>query len=121
MNRSLVVKLTHGVGEGPERVSQAFTVAATAASLGAEVSLWLTGDAVHLALPGTAEAFTLAESTPLVDLRDLIVGSGQLVVCTQCAARRGITEADLVLGAIIAGSATFVEAVLAPGCQALVY
>lgn len=121
MSRSLVVKLTHGVGEGAERVAQAFTVAATAVSLGADVSLWLTGDAVEVALPGAAESFDLPESTPLAELRDIILGDGQLVVCTQCAARRGISTADLVSGAIIAGSATFVEQVLSPDTQALVY
>jgi predicted peroxiredoxin len=42
-------------------------------------------------------------------------------VCTQCAARRGITEADLVAGARIAGSASFVAEILAPDVQALVY
>lgn len=121
MTRDLVVKLTHGVGEGPERVAQAFTVAATAVSMGVEVSVWLTGNAVELALPGTAEAFELPQSAPLVELRDIIVDNGQLVVCTQCAARRGISAADLVAGATIAGSATFVEQVLADGTQALVY
>lgn len=121
MTRPLIVKLTHGVGEGRERVAQAFTVAATAVSLGGAVSLWLTGDAVELALPGTAETFVLPESAPLAELRDLVVSDGQLIVCTQCAARRGITTSDLVEGAIIAGSASFVEQVLSAEAQALVY
>ena len=42
-------------------------------------------------------------------------------VCTQCAARRGITEADLLPGAVIAGSASFVAEILTPDAQALVY
>jgi predicted peroxiredoxin len=42
-------------------------------------------------------------------------------VCTQCAARRGITEADLVPGVRISGAATFVAEALADGAQALVY
>ena len=44
MARSLVVKVTAGA-DAPERCAQAFTVAATAVAAGAEVSLWLTGDA----------------------------------------------------------------------------
>ena len=40
--RPLVVKLTAGADE-PERVSQAFTVAATALASGSATSLWLTG------------------------------------------------------------------------------
>src|SRR5947208_422337 len=56
--RSLVVKCTAGAEE-PERCSQAFTVAATALAAGAEVSLWLTGEAVWFGVAGRAEAFAL--------------------------------------------------------------
>ena len=41
--------------------------------------------------------------------------------CGQCAARRSLTQSDLVDGARIAGAATFVEESLAEGAQALVY
>ena len=118
--RTLVVKCTAGVDE-PERCSQAFTVAATAIAAGAEVSLWLTGEAAWLAVPGRAEAFALPHAAALADLRDAVIGAGKLTVCTQCAARRGITEDELVAGAAIKGSATFVEEILADGAQALVY
>ncbi len=47
--------------------------------------------------------------------------SGEVVVCSQCALRRGLTEADLVPGVRIAGSAQFVERALTQGVQALVY
>jgi predicted peroxiredoxin len=114
------VKCTAGVEE-PERCAQAFTVASVALASGADVSMWLTGDAVWLAVPGRAEAFELPHSAPLGDLRDAVVAGGRLTVCTQCAARRELTEADLVPGAQIRGSAAFVEEVLAEGAQALVY
>lgn len=118
--RSLVVKLTCGA-EAPERLSQAFTVAATAVASGVDVSLWLTGDASWFALPGRAEEFALPHSAPLVDLRDAVLDGGRLTVCTQCAARRHLTEDDLVAGVQIRGAAAFVEEVTAPGAQALVY
>ena len=118
--RSLVVKLTCGT-ESPERLSQAFTVAATAVASGVSVSLWLTGDASWLATPGRAESFELAEAAPLTDLRALVIDGGRLTVCTQCAARRGLTEVDLVDGVAVRGSAAFVEEIMAPGAQALVY
>jgi predicted peroxiredoxin len=119
--RSLVVKCTAGLDE-PERCSQAFTVAATALASGVAVSLWLTGEAAWLALPGRAEqGFDLPHAAPLADLRDAVLAAGTLTVCTQCAARRGITEADLLPGARIAGSASFVAEIMAPGVQALVY
>lgn len=118
--RTLVVKLTAGV-EDPERVSQAFTVATTAVASGVPVSLWLTGEASWLAVPGRAESFTLPYAAPLAELRDALVAGGRVTVCTQCAARRSLEEADLVDGALIRGAAAFVEEVMAEGAQALVY
>jgi predicted peroxiredoxin len=119
MNR-LVVKATAGA-EAPERCAQAFTVSAVAISAGADVSLWLTGEATWLAVPGRAEDFELPESAPLADLRDAILAGGRLTVCTQCAARRALTQDALLDGVRIAGAQAFVEEALADGTQALVY
>jgi predicted peroxiredoxin len=116
----LVLKATAGA-DAPERCAQAFTVAATAVAAGAEVTLWLTGEASWFALPGRAEGFELPHSAPLADLRDAVLAGGRLVLCTQCAARRGISADDLLPGVTIAGAQTFVEEVLTPGTQALVY
>jgi predicted peroxiredoxin len=120
MKRRLVVKVTAGA-ESAERCAQAFTVAASALAAGAEVSLWLTGEATWLAVPGSAEAFELPHSAPLSELRDAVIAGGQLTVCTQCAARRDIGAADLMAGVRIAGAAVFVEEALADDAQALVY
>lgn len=119
-SRRLVVKVTSGV-EAPERLSQGFTVAATALASGVDVSLWLTGDSSWMAVPGRAEALELPHAAPLADLRDALVEGARVTVCTQCAARRDLTEADLVPGVVIRGAAAFVEEVLADGTQALVY
>ena len=118
--RPLVVKVTAGEDD-PERCNQAFTVAATAVAAGADVSLWLTGEAAWFALPGRAEQFSLPEAAPLADLLSAVVSGGQVTVCTQCAARRGIGEADVRPGIRVAGSASYVEEVLRPDVQALVY
>ena len=120
LSRTLVVKLTAGV-EDPERVSQAFTVATTAVASGVPVSLWLTGEASWLAVPGRAESFALPYAAPLAELRDALLAGGRVTVCTQCAARRSLEEADLVEGAQIRGAAAFVEEAMAEGAQALVY
>jgi predicted peroxiredoxin len=120
MARSLVVKLTSGA-EAPERANQAFTVAATALAAGVPVSMWLTGEASWFGLPGRAEEFDLPEATPLATLRDSLLASGMLTVCSQCAARRGIGVDDVLDGVRIAGSASFVEQALVEGAQALVY
>jgi predicted peroxiredoxin len=118
--RSLVIKCTAGADE-PERCSQAFTVATAAIASGADVTLWLTGEAAWLAVPGRAEEFELALAGSLAESRDLVLEAGTLIVCSQCAARRDLTEADLVDGARIAGATGFAEQVLADGVQALVY
>lgn len=118
--RSLVIKCTAGAEE-PERASQAFTVASTAIASGATVTLWLTGEAAWFAVPGRAEEFALPLSGSLAEARDLVLEHGDLVVCTQCAARREITEYDLVPGARIAGAAAFTEMILGEGVQAIVY
>ena len=117
---ALIVKATAGKND-PERCNQAFTVAATAVASGVPVSLWLTGEATLLALPGQADDFRLAYATPLGDLLETILKAGSVTVCTQCAARREITEKDLIDGVRIAGAATFVAEVLADGAKALVY
>lgn len=118
--RPLIVKCTAGADD-PERCSQAFTVAATAAAAGASVSLWLTGEAAWFGMPGRAEEFALPHAAPLADLRDTVIELGTLTVCTQCAQRRGIEGSDLLAGVRIAGSASFVDEILQPEAQALVY
>jgi predicted peroxiredoxin len=119
-SRRLVVKCTCG-DEAPERCSQAFTVASTALASGVDVSLWLTGPGVWMAVPGRAEAFTLEQSAPLADLRDAVLAAGSLTVCTQCAARRELAQDDLLPGVRIAGSTSFVDEILGDGVQAIVY
>jgi predicted peroxiredoxin len=120
MTATLVVKATAGA-DAPERCAQAFTVAATAAAAGAGVSLWLTGEASWFGLPDRAAEFALPHSAPLPDLLAAVLAAGTVTVCTQCAARRDITGADLLAGVRLAGAATFVEEVLADGARALVY
>jgi len=118
--KKLVVKVMTG-SDDPERTAQAFTVAATAVASGVEVSLWLTGEATFFALPGRAESFVLPHSAPLHELRDAILEAGSITVCTQCAARRNITESDLIPGITIKGAASFVAEIMNEGVQALVY
>jgi predicted peroxiredoxin len=120
MGTRLVVKVTAGT-DAPERCSQAFTVAATALSAGADVSLWLTGEAAWFALPGRAAEFDLPHAAPLPDLLAAVIAGGQVTLCTQCAARRDIGPDDVLPGIRIAGAATFVEEALGEQVQALVY
>ncbi|HET9899586.1 MAG TPA: DsrE family protein [Actinomycetes bacterium] len=120
MPRSLVVKATAGL-DAPERCNQAFTVASVAVASGVDVSLWLTGEAAWFALPGRAEEFVLPEAAPLADLLAAVLADGTVTVCSQCAARRSIGEADVLSGIRIAGSQVFVAEAMANDAQALVY
>ena len=119
MNK-LVVKAMAGSND-PERIAQAFTIAATALASGFEVSLWLTSEASFYALPGRCESFTLPHSAPLHELRDAILNGGSITLCSQCAIRRDITEADLIAGITIKGAASFVSEIMVEGVQALIY
>jgi len=119
MSRSLVVKVTCGTDD-PERSNQAFTVAAAACAAGASVSLWLTGSAVLLGVPD-APVLGLEHATPVADLLAVVLAAGQVTACSQCAVRRGLTEADLLPGVRIAGAAVFAEEILASDVQAIVY
>jgi len=120
VTRRLLIKVTAGADE-PERCNQAFTVAATAVATGAQVSLWLTGEAAWFAVPGRAEEFELPLAAPLADLLAAVLAGGTVTLCTQCAARRDIGEADVLEGVRIAGAPSFVEEALADDVQALVY
>lgn len=120
MARLLVVKATAGA-DAPERCNQAFNVASTAATAGVDVSLWLTGESTWFALPGRAATFHLDHAAPLPDLLELLLEAGRVTACTQCAARRGITPAEVIPGIRIAGAAVFVEEIMSDGAQALVY
>lgn len=115
-----MIKVTVGA-DAPERCNQAFTVAAAAATAGADVSLWLTGASSWFALPGQAPDLGLEHATPLPDLLEAVLKAGRVTLCTQCAARREIGPDDVIPGIRIAGAPAFVEEITADGVQALVY
>lgn len=127
MPRPLVVKVTCGADD-PERANQAVTVAATAVAAGAEVSLWLAGEATWFAVRDRRTTrgagggdLALEHAPPVADLVDAVLAGGRVVLCTQCAARRGIEAADVLDGVELGGAAGFTEEVLRDGVQALVY
>jgi predicted peroxiredoxin len=88
---------------------------------GADVSLWLTGEAAWFALPGRTDDFSLPKATPLSALLAAVLAGGSVTVCAQCAARREIGEDDVIAGIRVAGAAVFAEEILRPDVQALVY
>jgi predicted peroxiredoxin len=120
MANRLVVKVTCGADDA-ERANQGLTVAAAGVAAGADVSLWLTGEAAWFAVPGRATDLALPQATPAADLLAAVLAGGAVTLCTQCAARRSLDESSVTPGIRIAGAATFVEEALQDGTQALVY
>ena len=118
--QSLLIKITCGA-EAAERANQAWTVAAMGVAAGASVSVWLTGEAVWFAVTGRQPDLQLPYATPVGELVETVRLGGAITVCTQCAARRELAEADLIESASIQGAASFVEEVLADNVRALVY
>jgi len=118
--RSLLVKITCGA-EAAERANQGWTVAAMGLAAGADVAVWLTGEAVWFAAAGRQPDLALPHATPVADLVETVRNGGAIRVCSQCAARRDLVGDDLIEGAGVAGAAQFVEAALIDGVQALVY
>lgn len=120
MTRELVVKVTCGI-DAPERSNQGFTVAAAAAAGGTPVSLWLTGEAVWLATAERGDELALPLATPVPELLAAVLELGTVTACSQCAARRLLSQEHLLPGVRIAGAPVFVEEALREGAQALVY
>jgi len=120
MPDSLNIEVTVGA-DAPERCLQAFTVAGAACAAGVPVEMWLSGEAVWLAVPGRAADLMFKNATPLPELLELVLEEGRVRVCTESAARRSLTPGDLIEGITVAGAATYVERLLKEGTQALVY
>ncbi len=115
MARKIVVRLTHGPAE-EERVGGALNVAAAAIASGIDTELWLTNDAVSIALGSTLESMSLAHSPPLAELwKHVVAGANGIYACTQCMLRRDLTEADLRDGVKQAGAAALVASVAEDG------
>ena len=118
--RQLLVKVTCGADDA-DRANQGLTVAAMGVAAGAEVSLWLTGEAVWFAVTGRNVDLGLPGATPAAELMEALISAARVTVCSQCAFRREVTDDLLAGGAGIRGAAGFVEEALAEGVQALVY
>ncbi|HVM00615.1 MAG TPA: DsrE family protein [Egibacteraceae bacterium] len=120
MGRSMVVKVTHALDD-PERAHIGCNVAAVALASGVDVHLFLAIEGVTLARDEVAGELEVPDAPPITDLLAALYAGGTVTVCTPCATRRGLAEADFRPGTRMAGSALFVELATAEGTQALVY
>ena len=104
MSNKVVINLATGL-EDAERVMIAFLVGGAATGQGKDVAMFLTKDAVHLAVPGKAEGVA-CEGCPPIDrlFEQFAEGGGQLLVCPICVTARGLDGTELVGNARIAGA-----------------
>jgi predicted peroxiredoxin len=103
-NGKVVVNLATGM-EDAERVTVAFLVSTAALEKGKQVAIWLTKDAVRLALPNEAKGEACDGCPPLERLFGQFAdGGGELLVCPICFNARKLDESQLVANAKLAGA-----------------
>jgi predicted peroxiredoxin len=103
-NGKVVVNLATGL-EDPERVTVAFLVGGAAAAAGKQVTMFLTKEAVRLAVDGTAQAVACDGCPPLGDLAQQYADAGgRLLVCPICFSARKLQEDGLVESATLGGA-----------------
>ena len=104
-----VISLTTGL-EDPEKVTVAFLVAVGAAESGRPTLMFLTKEAVRLALPGHAEGVACDGCPPLPRLFEQFAeGGGELLVCPICVKSRKLDEGGFVANARLAGATPMFE------------
>jgi predicted peroxiredoxin len=104
MAGKVLINLATGL-EDPERVTVAFLVGGAALQRGDPVAMWLTKEAVRLALAGHAQAVACDGCPPLSNLFEQYAdGGGELLVCPICFNARKLDQSALVANAQLAGA-----------------
>jgi len=101
---TVVINLATGM-EDPERVLVAFLVGHAATAQGKRVAMFLTKDAVRLALPGHATGVACDGCPPLERVFEQYAeGGGELLACPFCVNSRGLDADQFVAHARVAGA-----------------
>lgn len=99
-----VISLTTGL-EDPEKVTVAFLVAVGAAETGRTTLMFLTKEAVRLALNGVAVGVACDGCPPLADLlKRYEAAGGRYFVCPICFNAKLLDEGQLITGAELQGT-----------------
>jgi predicted peroxiredoxin len=100
----VVINLATGL-EDSERVTVALLVGGAAAAVGKPVTMFLTKEAVRLAVPGVAEGVACDGCPPIPTLvQQYADAGGELLVCPICWNSRKLQDADLVPNARLGGA-----------------
>ncbi len=103
MNKA-AISLTTGL-EDAEKVTVAFLVAVGAAEAGRETLIFLTKEAVRLAVSGFARATACDGCPPLTDLMDRYAAAGgRYIACGVCVKAKAIDAGTLLPNAEVAGT-----------------
>ena len=103
-NGKVLINLSTGLEDG-ERVTVALLVATAGLGAGKQVGIWLTKEAVRLALPGHAEGVACDGCPPLPRLVDQFAeGGGELLTCPICFNARKLSEDQLAPNARLMGA-----------------
>ena len=103
-DNKVVINLATGL-EDAERVTVAFLVAGAALEKGKRVAMFLTKEAIRLALEGHAVGVACDGCPPLERLfQQYAEGGGELIVCPICFTARRLDEGDLVANARLGGA-----------------
>ncbi len=118
------VSLTHAKDD-PDRATVAFVVANAALGSDKDTVVFLSTEAVRLAVPEYADDIAEEGFTPLRDLMaNFAAAGGKIYVCSPCFKKRKLPETPLVSGAVIVGGAKLVEfmgAGVAESCPSVSY
>ena len=99
-----VINLTTGL-EDPEKVTVAFLVAVGAAENGRETLMFLTKEAVRLALDGVGVGVACDGCPPLADLvKRYEAAGGRYFVCPVCFDAKKLDKGALIAGAEVQGT-----------------
>lgn len=100
----VVINLATGLEDG-ERVTVALLVGGAAVERGRQVTMFLTKEAVRLALPGYAQGIACDGCPPIPRLLEQFTeGGGQLLVCPVCFNARKLDESELAGNARLGGA-----------------
>ncbi|SFF05195.1 DsrE family protein [Blastococcus tunisiensis] len=104
MAQKAVISLTTGL-EDAEKVTVAFLVAVGAAETGRQTLMFLTKEAVRVALEGVATGTACEGCPPLRSLMERYVAAGgSYLVCPICFDAKGLDKGDLITGAELGGT-----------------
>ena len=109
MAGKVLINCAHGKNNS-EDATVAFIAAAASTAISEETAVFLSSDAVRLAIPGYADGVQADGYEPFKSFLDAFLeGNGMLWVCPACCKARGMTQDDLIEGAEITGAATVIE------------